>query len=110
MSSKILFKQLKERRVMKRLLYTFVAFVAFFMFSAVTLHPQEVTKWGFLGGRIGGWQFSQSGDSASVGGSAQATSPWVALRGEFDTSITATTDEAIVVTGKIEFVGSGIDT
>jgi len=99
---------------MKKLAYFVMVFVATFLaLNVVAIQAQTpVDQWGFLGGRIGGWQFMPGAapGSASVGGNAQATSAWVALRGQFSSPITATTAQAIVVTGKIEFVGSGIDT
>ena len=74
--------------------------------------PALVTKWGFLGGRIGNWKFTpgDAGGGANISVDATSSVEWAAIRGEFNNPITATTDKAILVTGNIEFVGAGIDT
>jgi hypothetical protein len=71
-----------------------------------------VNKWGFLGGRIGNWKFTpgSSSGSGSIGGDTVLGVEWGAIRGQFYSPVTPTTSQALVVTGKIEFVGSGIDT
>ncbi len=69
-----------------------------------------VNQWGFIGGRIGGWKFTPGdfdGD-ATISGTAPPTG-WSALRGEFKETVAPTTAMAMVVTGKIEFVGGGFE-
>jgi hypothetical protein len=85
----------------------------------VTLVPKIVAdttllaNWGFLNpGRIGNWKFTpgSAAGSGSIGGDTAHNQEWAAIRGQFTSPITATTAQAVVVTGNIEFVGSGIDT
>jgi len=67
-----------------------------------------VDQWGFIGGRMGGWKFTP-GDvigNATISGTAPNTS-WSAIRGGFPEPVTPTTSKALVVTGKMEFVGGG---
>jgi Secretion system C-terminal sorting domain len=69
-----------------------------------------VDQWGkFV--REGGWHFAVDPDTiignAGVAGTAVPTGNWVTIRGGFTIPVTATAESAIVVTGDIEFVGSG---
>lgn len=66
-----------------------------------------VDQWGFIGGRMYGWTFLR-GDfvgNAGIGGTAP-NGLWSAIRGAFD-PVTPTTAKALLVTGKVEFVGGG---
>lgn len=67
-----------------------------------------VTEWGFIGGRIGGWTLTpgEPGDVTISGAAPNAT--WSAVRGGFD-AITPTADGAIVIRGKMEFIGGGFE-
>ncbi len=74
-----------------------------------------VGEWGFIHGnndRTGGWDFVP-GDvtgNAGVAGNQNLNGNWAAIRGGFDDVVTATQENAIVVTGKIEFIGAGPST
>jgi hypothetical protein len=68
-----------------------------------------IDQWGFIGSRMYGWNFMP--DPAGVVGNAGigSTVPnqkWAAIRGGFET-VTPTTTKAMVLTGKVEFVGGG---
>ena len=66
-----------------------------------------VKDWGFIGGRMYGWTFTQ-GDlvgNATISGTAP-NQKWAAVRGGFET-VTPTTTKALVLTGNVEFVGGG---
>jgi hypothetical protein len=98
---------------MKRLKYTFAVFVTALFTIAVTVQAADTTlvsNWGTTAvGQGNGWKIqntasTQAGD-ASMGGSAVPTS-WMTIRGSFD-SLTATTSQAFVITGNVEFVGGG---
>ena len=71
--------------------------------------PTLVANWGFLniGARRGGWDLA-AGDpgSATISGSAGLTG-WSSIRGSFGDTLTTTTTDAVVITGKMEFTGSG---
>jgi hypothetical protein len=69
--------------------------------------PLLVEDWGFLGGRVAGWNISvgDPGD-VSISGDQPLTSGWSAIRGGFPFLI-ATDGEAFKVSGKINFVGQG---
>ncbi|MFA5728140.1 MAG: T9SS type A sorting domain-containing protein [Candidatus Neomarinimicrobiota bacterium] len=75
--------------------------------------PFYIEKWGFLGNRFGGWNFSPQsliGDAGMV----MNTTPteWAALRGEFDEPIQPRYSEyidegnALTITGSLELSGS----
>ncbi|MCX6145411.1 MAG: T9SS type A sorting domain-containing protein, partial [Ignavibacteriales bacterium] len=67
-----------------------------------------VSQWGFIGGRMYGWNFTQ-GDvngNATISGT-KPNDKWAAIRGGFET-VTPTTAKALVLTGKVEFVGGGL--
>ncbi|HDQ43992.1 MAG TPA: T9SS type A sorting domain-containing protein [bacterium] len=70
--------------------------------------PHYVGNWGFIGGRMGGWEFAE-GDFAGNAGMKGDTPPadWAALRGEFDDVVKPSTDEALRITGQMEFVDGG---
>ncbi|OGU24957.1 MAG: hypothetical protein A2X66_04895 [Ignavibacteria bacterium GWA2_54_16] len=99
---------------MKKAAFMFIVLVsAFLIVVGDTVQAQTpVAQWGFLGGRQGNWSFTPgtTAGSASIGGTASLSVEWGAIRGGFDAPLTATTANAVVVTGTIEFVGSGIDT
>jgi len=71
-----------------------------------------VSQWGSLGGRTGGWKFvpGEYDGNAGIAGDTVPVGNWATVRGGFDDDVTATTEKAIVVTGSIEFVGSGPQT
>ena len=67
-----------------------------------------VNQWGFIGGRMYGWNFTQ-GDvvgNATISGTAP-NQKWAAIRGGFET-LTPTSAKAMVLTGSVEFVGGGL--
>jgi hypothetical protein len=71
-----------------------------------------VSQWGSLGGRTGGWRIVPGEFDGNVGveGDTIPLGSWATVRGGFDDDVTATTEKAIIVTGKIEFKGSGPQT
>jgi len=78
----------------------------------VTAAPWQayyIDQWGFIGGRMYGWTFIQDPDrivgNAGIGGTTP-NKHWAAIRGGFD-PVTPTTEKALLVTGKVEFVGGG---
>jgi hypothetical protein len=97
---------------MKKLFVFIVLVTVFLVVIGDTVQAQTpVSQWGFLGGRQGNWSFTPgAAGAASIGGSASLSVEWGAIRGGFDAPLTATTANAVVVTGNIEFVGAGIDT
>jgi hypothetical protein len=99
---------------MKKAAFMFIVLVSVFLVVlGDTVQAQTpVSQWGFLGGRQGNWSFTPGSapGNASIGGSASLSVEWGAIRGGFDAPLTATTSNAVVVTGTIEFVGAGIDT
>ncbi|MCF7802946.1 MAG: T9SS type A sorting domain-containing protein [Candidatus Marinimicrobia bacterium] len=78
----------------------------------IELRNTEVNTWGFLGGRSGGnadWGISGVGaGEVTMGDGGPPDGQWAAIRGAFSDTLTATTSEAIVVTGKLELVGGGL--
>jgi hypothetical protein len=69
-----------------------------------------VDQWGFIGDRMYGWNFIP-GDvvgNAGIGGTAP-NQKWSAIRGGFD-PVSPTTAKALLLTGKVEFVGGGFET
>ncbi|NMB83663.1 MAG: hypothetical protein GYA14_17785, partial [Ignavibacteria bacterium] len=96
---------------MKRLTYIFVTLILLSVtIIGQTLNP--ITQWGFVGNggatrTGGGWTFEPSttpGNAGTVGTKQLET--WAAIKGGFD-PITLAANQTIVVTGKIQFVGSG---
>jgi hypothetical protein len=71
--------------------------------------PTKVTSWGFIPGRINGWQISV-GDPGNVNLSTEAgfTGEWAGVRGEFG-PLTVTEGQALRLSGKLDFVGQGPD-
>ncbi|MBN1398588.1 MAG: carbohydrate binding domain-containing protein, partial [Bacteroidetes bacterium] len=69
--------------------------------------PDLITQWGKTSSAKN-WPVinSTAPGSAGLGGSAPPTG-WSSIRGEFPSTLTATTDQAVVVTGQMEFVGGG---
>jgi hypothetical protein len=69
-----------------------------------------VEDWGFIGGRTGGWDFvpGELTGNAGVAGEMPATG-WVAVRGGFWDSFAPVADRALILEGKIEFVGGGFE-
>jgi hypothetical protein len=74
--------------------------------------PFYVGQWGFIGDkgrtRTAGWKFVPGefvGDAGVAGDGPLAANQWSAIRGGFDEPVTATMEQAVRVTGKIEFVG-----
>ena len=74
-----------------------------------------VDAWGHIGGRRGGpdganaWPVdtAQIDGNAGIHGDAVPTAQWATIRGGFWRTVTASESLAIVVTGKIQFVGAG---
>ena len=68
-----------------------------------------VDNWGFLGGRSAGWTLTpgELTGNVSIDGNA-GVKYWTALRGEIE-EITPKTDQALIVTGKMNFVGGGFE-
>ena len=67
-----------------------------------------VKDWGFIGGRMYGWTFTQ-GDvvgNATISGT-KANDKWAAIRGGFE-ALAPTAAKAMVLTGSVEFVGGGL--
>jgi hypothetical protein len=73
----------------------------------ITPEPEKISQWGFIGGRINGWQISV-GEPGNVNLSTEAgfTGEWAAVRGEFG-PLLVTETQALKLTGKLEFVGQG---
>ncbi|MCX6133187.1 MAG: T9SS type A sorting domain-containing protein [Ignavibacteriales bacterium] len=78
----------------------------------VTAPPWQayyVDQWGFIGGRMYGWNFIPDPDrivgNAGIGGTAP-NGKWAAIRGGFD-PVTPTATKALLITGKTEFVNGG---
>jgi hypothetical protein len=78
----------------------------------VTAAPWQayyVDQWGIIGGRMYGWNFMPDPQglvgNAAIGGTAP-NQKWAAIRGGFE-AVTPTTAKALVLTGKVEFVGGG---
>jgi hypothetical protein len=96
---------------MKKNLYTFFHLVVMVLFtSGISLQAQVlVSDWGSTPRGTNGWTIFNTASTpdgdASMGGSARPTG-WMSIRGGF-APITATTSEAFVITGKMEFVGGG---
>lgn len=79
----------------------------------VTTPPWQayyVDQWGIIGGRMYGWNFvpDPAGlvGNAGIGGTAP-NGKWAAIRGGFD-PVTPTTAKALLLTGKVVFVGGGV--
>ena len=95
----------------KYLIYK-ILLVTILNLSSVPIFAQNIltsiSDWGFIGGRTGGWKIN-IGDTGNVtvSGSTPNTD-WSTIRGGFNT-IVPTTDSAIVVTGKMEFIGGGFE-
>ncbi|MDZ7374075.1 MAG: T9SS type A sorting domain-containing protein [candidate division KSB1 bacterium] len=88
------------------------AAVAVLVGVSLAVAQTPVSQWGFIGNkgptRTAGWRFvpgAVPGDAGVAGDQALAANQWAAIRGGFDDTVRATVDEAIRVTGKIEFVG-----
>ncbi|MDZ7271112.1 MAG: hypothetical protein ONB17_05820, partial [candidate division KSB1 bacterium] len=99
---------------MKGARYLFVALViaAVALSEVAVLAQTAVQNWGFIGNRgrtrTSGWQFvpgTVPGSAGVAGENALRDAQWSAIRGGFDELVTATTEQAIRVTGQIEFVG-----
>ncbi|MCK9483009.1 MAG: T9SS type A sorting domain-containing protein [Candidatus Marinimicrobia bacterium] len=69
-----------------------------------------LTTWGFINGRIGGWKIAVGeAGNANITGDGPP-SGWAAIRGALPDTLEATTTDAVVVTGQIEFTGDDLDT
>jgi len=99
----------KERSVMKRFKYTFIAFVTVLTLSAAIRAQTLVDDWGrtpqgsywpILNDALTPAGEASIAGTVPINGAGQAT-----LRGGFDT-LNITADTAVVVTGKIELVGT----
>jgi hypothetical protein len=70
-----------------------------------------ITDWGQIGNRTGGWHVVPDPEglvgNCSIAGDKVPTGNWATIRGGFAIPVTATTSKAIIVTGSVEFVGSG---
>lgn len=78
---------------------------------AVAIQAQTlVDQWGSIGGRTGGtglWKiYAGAPGDGSTKGTGVPAGQWATIRGGF-ASVTATTSQAFVITGQIEFVGAG---
>ncbi|MBN2202513.1 T9SS type A sorting domain-containing protein, partial [bacterium] len=69
-----------------------------------------VSQWGSIGGRTGGWAFIPEDfeGNAGIAGAAPATD-WAVLRGGFAEPHTPAKDNALKVTGKMEFTAGGFE-
>ena len=85
-----------------------IGFLILSLFCSILTAQTPVTEWGFIGGRTGGWAISES-DSGRISITGDTLQGWASIRGGFDTII-PTLDSGIVVTGTIEFDGSGFST
>jgi len=72
--------------------------------------PNLITQWGKTSRGLY-WQVLNDSSTApgyaSMGGDARGKDQYATIRGAFNSSLEATTDQAVVVTGQIEFVGGG---
>lgn len=88
--------------------------------SVTTWYADDITLTGSSGGGDGlvtewgtfyryGWTTvtNVTAGGATISGDGPPQSNWATLRGAFPEALTATTDQAVVVTGKLEFVGGG---
>ncbi|HEX7071642.1 MAG TPA: T9SS type A sorting domain-containing protein [Rhodothermales bacterium] len=89
----------------------FVLLIPVLMAGASALHAQTpVDDWGAIGTRLAatGWALDIDGSTppGDVGLSGAVTSAqWTAIRGGFDQTITATTEQAVIVRGQLEING-----
>jgi hypothetical protein len=67
-----------------------------------------VSDWGFVGaGRINNWKFTPgAAGNATIAGTTP-NDRWTSIRGGFVDAVTPAVGKALVVTGKMEFVGGG---
>ncbi|QQS37007.1 MAG: T9SS type A sorting domain-containing protein [Ignavibacteriales bacterium] len=93
---------------MKRVISTLVTLViALFVFSEISMAQTPIDQWGSIGRH--GWPIINSTTPGNAGMGGTGSPPagaWATLRGGF-APLTATTTNAVVVTGKVEFVGGG---
>ncbi len=73
-----------------------------------------VDAWGGIGGRLAGSGWTIDNDSTTLVGDAllsgdAAPGNWTAVRGGFGESVSATLEEALIVSGELEIVGGDID-
>jgi hypothetical protein len=95
---------------MKKLANSFLAIVALLLILGDVAHAQTaVSKWGNTPRGVN-WPILNTATTpagnASMGAAAAPTD-WASIKGVFDSPITPTTSQALVVTGTFEFVGGG---
>jgi len=95
-----------------KILFTALGFGMIMVWITSGFAQTAVKNWGFIGNkgptRTSGWKFvpgDVDGNAGVAGEQALQDGKWSAIRGGFDDPVRATEDQAIVVTGKIEFVG-----
>jgi hypothetical protein len=95
---------------MKKLLSVLIALMALGVWTVQAQTPAPISKWGSTSAGKA-WPIKVT--SATTAGNAQmgtgAAKPtgWATIRGGFDTTITATGSQAVIVSGQMEFVGGG---
>ncbi len=69
--------------------------------------PTKVATWGFIPGRVNGWQISV-GEPGNVDLTTDTgfTGEWAGVRGEFG-PVTVEEGQALILSGKLDFVGQG---
>ncbi len=76
------------------------------------VYSSYIASWGIVGNRFGGWKFTPDPDqmigNAGISG-ATPNKDWSAIRGGFVDSFTPDTNKALIVRGKVEFVGGGFE-
>jgi hypothetical protein len=75
----------------------------------ITDEPEKVSLWGFIGGRVAGWQITHGAPgNVTLSGDTSLGSGWSAIRGEFD-PLTPGEGEAIIISGQINTEGQGLN-
>ena len=88
-----------------------VANVDTFTVRLVRWQSYSLSDWGFVGdGRINNWKFTPGtvAGNATISGTAPNTR-WTSIRGGFTGAVKPGPGQALVVTGKMEFVGGGFE-
>jgi len=105
-------KNFIERRTgrMKKITNVFSVLFAMVLVCSVTALAQDyVTDWGGTAG-YATWPITNTAstsDGSAGMGDGSATTGWSSIRGAFPSTLTATTRQAVVVTGRMEFTGGG---
>ncbi|HEY9187614.1 MAG TPA: T9SS type A sorting domain-containing protein [Ignavibacteria bacterium] len=92
---------------MKKSTYAVSIFLIMTLFY-LTSQAQNVTKWGSTAqGKNWPISWNATTGTASIGNGSARPTGWATIRGGFDTTYYATTSQAVIVSGEMEFVGGG---